>query len=351
MRLLTASIMAAAVGLASAISCGECVGIATIAMDIAGDNSTTLAQVISALDDACVLFDPNSTTVCEELANLTVSKLLPFVDKQLTTLAWPIPEGICSVFVPVCPQPCCSESFAPEQLHLSFTSDPSEMAITWVTLNISGDAAVTWGAGAPGAPLTQNAPAMSRTYTSGSWVGTLYTAIMTGLQAGTTYSYRVGSASAANGLSDVWSFSTLPADVGTASGRPLRFVQIGDMGYGNASNGTIASVASAVDAGEVDFVLHVGDVGYADGYMVSGMGTWMRAKRICSCVTYDASPSPFSFANITTRRSRPSVLQPHWDLFLNKIQPIAARVPYMVAPGCVDDHDHDCVGVNGSFCE
>lgn len=27
------------------------------------------------------------------------------------------------------------------------------------------------------------------------------------------------------------------------------------------------------------------------------------------------------------------LVQPHWDLFLNKIQPIAARVPYMVAPG------------------
>lgn len=261
-------------------------------MDIAGDNSTTLAQVISALDEACVLFDPNSTSVCEEIANITVGKVLPFVDKQLTTLAWPIPEGICSVFVPVCPQPCCTDAYVPEQLHLSFTSDPSEMAITWVSLNVSADAAVMWGAGAPGSPLSQTAAAAARTYTSGSWMGTLYTAIMTGLQPGTTYSYRVGSPSAANGLSDVWSFSTLPADVGTPAGRPLRLVQIGDMGYGNASNTTIASVTAAVDAGAIDFVLHTGDEGYADGYMVllaSGicpltLPAHFASERISACI-------------------------------------------------------------------
>ena len=41
----------------------------------------------------------------------------------------------------------------------------------------------------------------------------------------------------------------------------------------------------------VDFVAHVGDVGYADGF--------------CA----------------------------HWDVFLNKVQPIASTVAYMVNPG------------------
>lgn len=301
MKLARFALAAIAAGTAAAtVTCGECVEIATIAMDIAGDNSTTLAQVISALDEACVLFDPNSTSVCEEIANITIAKVLPFVDKQLSTLAWPIPEGICSVFIPVCPQPCCTDAFVPEQLHLSFTSDPSEMAITWVTLNVSADAAVMWGSGAPGSPLPQTAAASARTYTAGSWVGTIYTAIMTGLQPGTAYSYRVGSPSAANGLSDVWSFATLPSDVGTPSGRPLRIIQIGDTGYSNASDATIASITAAVNAGDVDCVLHVGDVGYADGYMVRrhAQGWQWRTCRIYAQLSSAEVVSCFHFWSV-----------------------------------------------------
>jgi hypothetical protein len=53
------------------------------------------------------------------------------------------------------------------------------------------------------------------------------------------------------------------------------------------SDDTVATVSQWVQEGKVDFVLHSGDVSYADG---------------------DAS---------------------HWDVFLRKIQPIASQVPYL----------------------
>ena len=129
---------------------------------------------------------------------------------------------------------------------------------------------------------------------------------MTGLAPGSAYWYRVGSA--AQGWSGVFNFSTLPANAGTAE-RPLRIIQISDMcvrqgegrrrvasarhpdlrhvrptrggeeksssraadpsppcrGYGPNSNATVAAIAAEVDAGTVDFVVHPGDVSYADG--------------------------------------------------------------------------------------
>jgi hypothetical protein len=57
------------------------------------------------------------------------------------------------------------------------------------------------------------------------------------------------------------------------------------------SDATVANLAALVDSGAVDVVIHSGDISYADGFM------------------------------------------PHWDTFVNKVQPIASKVPYMVTPG------------------
>jgi len=69
------------------------------------------------------------------------------------------------------------------------------------------------------------------------------------------------------------------------------FAVVGDMGYGPNSDATVAAISALVDSGAVRAVIHSGDESYADGY------------------------------------------NPHWDLFMNKIQPIASRVPYMFTPG------------------
>jgi len=251
-------------------------------------NATTLAELVQVLDVACAAAFPNSNdslALCEALAK-DAANLLPWIVQQLNTLAWDIPLGFCSVFLPVCSNPCCDTPYTPNQLHLALADDPAAMSITWVTLNETATSTVAWGAA--GGPLTLSAAGSSRTYSFAGWLGVVHTATMTGLAAGTKYSYRVGDA--AGGWSDVWNFTTLPSNLGTPA-RPFRIVQVADMSYDNQSDATVASITALVDAGQVDVLLHPGDGGYADGFA------------------------------------------PHWDAFFTKIQPIAARVPYMSGPG------------------
>jgi hypothetical protein len=56
------------------------------------------------------------------------------------------------------------------------------------------------------------------------------------LQAGTRYMYRVGDSS--GGWSGVFTYSALPADVGSDA-RPLRLLQVADMAYDQASDHTV----------------------------------------------------------------------------------------------------------------
>jgi|AntRauTorckE5430_2_1112549.scaffolds.fasta_scaffold62737_2 hypothetical protein len=60
------------------------------------------------------------------------------------------------------------------------------------------------------------------------------------------------------------------------------------MGYANSSDTTVHSLAELARNGSIDLMVHNGDVSYADG----------------------------DFG--------------HWDIFMRKIEPIAASVPYMV---------------------
>ena len=67
---------------------------------------------------------------------------------------------------------------------------------------------------------------------------------------------------AAGGWSRVINFSTIAPDAGSAA-RPLRAIQVGDMAYDQASDNTVARMIHEVESGNVDVVLHVGDIGCA----------------------------------------------------------------------------------------
>ena len=108
---------------------------------------------------------------------------------------------------------------------------------------------------------------------------------MTGLEPATRYYYQVGADDGASGWSDIFSFVTYTPN------KELNFAVIADMAYDENSDNTIASMLRLVEAGQLDVVIHSGDISYADGYM------------------------------------------PHFDVFMNKIQPIASRIPYQVSPG------------------
>jgi hypothetical protein len=270
------------------LTCDTCQFIAGVVQEIA-ENKTTIAEMTALLDEACsAIGDATVTALCDAIM-AGLSQLLPFLDDQMRTLAWDIPLTFCSVIFPVCKQPCCDASapLAPEQLHLALTGDPGEMGVTWVTLNATAGNVVRWGAAGSGSfPTT--AAGSAWTYTNGGWVGVIHAATMTGLSAGASYDYQVGDGAAQ--WSATRTFATLPADVGSAA-RPLRIAQIGDMAYDVNSDNTVAQIAKLVAAGQIDVIMHIGDISYADGE------------------------------------------QHHWDLFMRKVEPISSTVPYLVTRG------------------
>ncbi|XP_042479446.1 probable inactive purple acid phosphatase 27 isoform X3 [Macadamia integrifolia] len=131
--------------------------------------------------------------------------------------------------------------------------------------------------------------------------GYIHSAVMTGLQPSTSYSYRYGSDSV--GWSDKIQFRTPPA-----GGSPeLKFIAFGDMGKaprdGSAEHyiqkGSISVVdamAEEVASGNIDSIFHIGDISYATGFLVE------------------------------------------WDFFLHQIMPVASHISYMTAIGNHERH-------------
>ncbi|XP_058782395.1 probable inactive purple acid phosphatase 27 [Vicia villosa] len=133
--------------------------------------------------------------------------------------------------------------------------------------------------------------------------GYIHSAIMTGLNPSTTYSYRYGSNSV--GWSEQIKFSNPPS----RGSDELRFVAFGDMGKTplDASKehyiqpgalSVIKAIANEVDSNNVNSVFHIGDISYATGFLAE------------------------------------------WDFFMNLISPVASRVSYMTAIG---NHERDYV--------
>jgi hypothetical protein len=281
-------------GLGKRIGCDACEGILKDVVYVV-EHAGVMNATIEALDDVCEKQTKVDSGVCKAVVAVVFWAAKELVD-QINTLAWDIPITLCADVVKACKVPCCNTSFAPEQLHLTFASQqvvaPAvDYRITWVTLDATPAAQAQFRVAGSGAAWA-NSSAEHRTYNVGGWLGVVHSAVMAALAPATTYEYRVGDA--ALGVSAVFNFTTLPPNVGSAA-RPLKVVEIADMGYGPNSDATIASITERVEAGEVDFVLHPGDISYADGS------------------------------------------EGHWDLFGRKIQPISARVPYMTAPG-----NHEC---------
>jgi hypothetical protein len=250
--------------LQAGVDCATCTAFATLAQDIA-ENATELADIVAALDVVCKDLSPNDNTTYALCAAVVkdAMNILPWVNTQLTMLAWDIPLGFCSVFVPVCQNPCCNTTTVPEQLHIALTNDASQMSVTWVTLQNTNTSTVQWGPAANASGVfPHSANGWTKTYTDGGWVGVLHVAVMTNLSAGTTYSYRVGDAN--GGWSKVFNFTTFASNIGSTE-RPFRIAQIGDEAYDNNSDVTVATMTQLVADGELDMVLHIGDIGYADG--------------------------------------------------------------------------------------
>ena len=259
--------------------CDECKS--TIdALEMKWTNETAVAEILSDLEAQCQTLPIKERKMCDSLVQILV-QIPPGIFKGISSLAWPVSLGLCAT-ANKCQVNCCPANSPPEQIHLSLAgTDRSIMGVTWVTLT-GTESNVKFGVD-PNDLSMLNVGSVD-TYTKAGWVGVIHRAVMTDLKPATTYYYQVG-ADDSSGWSDIYSFTTF------TPGKEINFAVIADMAYDHNSDNTVADMIELVDQGKLDVVIHSGDISYADGYM------------------------------------------PHFDDFLNKVQPIAARIPYMVTPG------------------
>ncbi|KAM9991383.1 hypothetical protein ACTFIZ_004790 [Dictyostelium cf. discoideum] len=211
----------------------------------------------------------------------------------------------------------------PQTIKISLTNNPSEMMISWFTNGKIGDAIVqfsqtksdliNYSTNTNNGVITVN----GKSTPFSNWKGYSNTVILTGLSPKTTYYYQCGG-STSDILSQTNYFTTsnfpTTTTTTTASGKnvkstttttldnfqvtPFTAAVYADMGYGGGFNNTVKVIEENLS--KYSLVLHIGDIAYAD-YNKVEQGN-----------------------------------QTIWTNFLQTLEPITSKVPYMTAPG---NHD------------
>ncbi|PAV88938.1 hypothetical protein WR25_24377 isoform H [Diploscapter pachys] len=133
----------------------------------------------------------------------------------------------------------------PEQVHLAFHGDTSEMAVIWTTF-YDGLHHVYYGTDVKN--MNQVAIETSiKKWTSGSVTRYSHRAKMSNLKPSTTYYYKIEGR--------VFEFKTL-----SANPQSYRVCIFGDLGYEHG-NSTDAIIRNGLN-GQFDFIIHVGDIAY-----------------------------------------------------------------------------------------
>ncbi|KAJ7295496.1 hypothetical protein O6H91_Y184800 [Diphasiastrum complanatum] len=196
---------------------------------------------------------------------------------------------------------------SPLYAHLSSTdSTGTSIRVTW--LSGSSEIQAVQYAGGKSVPSTvstfrQTDMCIPAPATNFGWhdPGYVHSAVISGLSPSSTYTYKYGSNFV--GWSGDKIFKTPPA----AGAEALQIIIYGDMGKADADSstehyiqpgslGVINAISQELDAGKVDAVFHIGDISYATGFLAE------------------------------------------WDFFLEMIQPVASRIPYLTAIG---NHERD----------
>ena len=221
-------------------------------------------------------------------------------------------ESMCQVLA-ACVTSCCLNQWTPEQVHLSLGSD-TDMVVMWTTQSELGTPSVAYWEN-----LSSNSPketsieiqfvnATSNTYDSSEWIGHIYTANITGLPSVTSFNYQLCGIAATGYtcFSTIRNFTTPPAP----STAPLtaRFTStsllpwipgqtaaiaclFADISTESNGNETSQSLEVLRKNGTIQVVVAAGDLSYADGTV--------------------------------------SI----WDDYLRMIEPYAAYIPFLTAPG------------------
>lgn len=161
-----------------------------------------------------------------------------------------------------------------DQVRISLTNamDGSEMTVSWATGNTSTPAGyagyVHYGT-SPSALTFTSAQGDSRNYTMWGLQSPYFHAVtLTKLVPRTRYYYAIS----AKGCAPTATFSFVsPPVVGDRT--PFTLAGYGDMGVEH-SNWTAAALTAAAAAGDIDGVLHWGDISYADDRITESNGTW-----------------------------------------------------------------------------
>lgn len=173
--------------------------------------------------------------------------------------------------------------YHPEQTHLSYGDNPSQMVVTWVTFWQTNSTQVEYGSDA----LDKVVNGTETLFIDGGGEKRhiyMHRVTLKDLIPGQRYFYHCGGA---KGWSDLFFFTAMKS----GSDWSPRLAVYGDMG--NINGVCIPRLQQWAQKGRFDAVLHVGDLAY----------------------------------NMDTDNARMG------DEFMRQIEPIAAYVPYMVSPG------------------
>ncbi|XP_023231291.1 acid phosphatase type 7-like [Centruroides sculpturatus] len=181
----------------------------------------------------------------------------------------------------------CQLLVQPEQVHLNYGVKPSEMIVTWVTMNSTNDSIVEYG----DMKLDKRAKGMMTKFVDGGSekrVLYIHRVLLTNLLPNHTYVYHCGSNM---GWSSIFWFTTMKEGTNWSP----KFAVFGDMGNINAQS--LPRLQEDTQKGMYDAILHVGDFAY----------------------------------DMDSNNARTG------DEFMRQIEPIAAYVPYMT---CVGNHEN-----------
>lgn len=266
----------------TAESCEKCTNFFEEVMYSLYDNAT-LSEIEEVLDLACFLVPLENQKQCRAFVASLVQSLKS-TDKSL--IEDYTPYQFCGA-MSLCDTTCCTTPYWPTGIHLSVTEDPSSVWIIWTTQLEGATPTVQYGLAED--DLDQSTVGTSTTYWQGGWNGYIYRVQLTELTPDTEYFYLVGDPTW-EWCHNTYSFFTAPSPAPDGSGE-VSIAIYGDMGNTDVSDGNVFWLTEAAMMHSIDLVLHAGDISYADGY------------------------------------------QPGWDAFLAKVEPYAARIPYMTTAG------------------
>jgi len=177
----------------------------------------------------------------------------------------------------------CNANGTPEQIHLALTDIPNEMAVSWLTPDDVTSPTIQYGLEASQLTFFANASSTYYVYPPDFYVsGSIHHGVCSNLKPNTIYYYRVGSTD--GGWSSVYQFNTSRI-------LPISFICTGDIGHSPDSQRVVNDMLATTQKRKIDFLYHAGDMSYAN------------------------------------------FEQGIWDTWFNMIQPLATKLPYMVAVG------------------